>query len=109
MPMCSQTCIKDDDAVAVMETAGWGEWAWTWAHTTPSSQHWVHQSAWYSCRIKCLWAGRTPPIHHPALLPLTRRGHSRGLGAGWVQTDASPHIPIETAESSGHQSPPLPG
>lgn len=48
---------------------------------------------------------------HPqsSSLPLTRRGHSRGLGADSVQTDVSPRIPIETAESSGHQSPLLPG
>lgn len=43
-----------------------------------------------------------PPAPLP---PLTRRGHSRGLGAGWVQRDASRRIPIETAESSGHRSP----
>lgn len=65
-------------------------------------KHWVLLQA----QVSLGWQDPSRP--QSGSLPLTRRGHSRGLGADSVQIDVSPHTPIETAESSGHRSPLLP-
>lgn len=114
VPVLSQTWR--DDAVAAMGTV-LGDGGGHGGKTCDGALGGLRSPHCHRCWVMlrpCLVCPSVPGLSGPLPLPskappLTRMGHSRGLGAGWAQRDASRRIPIRTAESSRHRNPQLPG